>query len=462
MLLALAAFTATGSVHGCECQTATSVPQATCGEAVCASGLECRTVTCAELFELNQRYDVRASDFGVLACWAPGENCAGGGPAVAPAPAPSSLECPDTGGAGGDAPGGGAQGGGQVGGAAEEGSGGAERERDDGGGGGQGGSGSTEGGSGGAVALQEPTTEACLAPNPGDTGNTDLLLKGFGVQAFDMRVERNEQGKVTLTFNAPSETQEVHCALFMCPPVIGPRTSSTLITTFADGGGGSDPDGRSPGELDEWTNLYVDDPDLEREIDNAAQCMLGYRRHLGSTGAFDVADPSIEVKRALPPPPEDAQGSCPTAKDNDATPIVARTRLLAGCWAYSETSLIAATQLSPLQVSEVAAFSPLTTSCGDANAEGRGCDLGPAGTKTTTVLGRCVNGECVGQCLLDSDCDVLASILQPAAMPKNSGAVPLRHARATLPARNVLGPMSRDGGAMTLVSPSSIVPSTHC
>lgn len=293
----------------------------------CPSGLECGSATCAQIRALNSRFTTSGDP-----CWT---GCDGaGGQAAVPV-----LDC---------------------------------------GGGGQ-----------AAAAVNPsppelPTVDACLAPDPRNTGNTDALLVGFGVPSFELRTVRDQQqGTISFLFDAPENTTQVHCGLFACLPAI---TEQEVKAGF---------------EADNDTTV---------EIANAAECMIGFRRILGPSGTFDVADPGIELTTT--DTPESGGGGAACVNAAGASPKPRKTRLLAGCWAYGETKLTAATQLYPLRAAEVGAFRGLTTDCALPDTAGLACDLRVAPSRSTSVLGRCLESECRPQCLLASDCYAYSSAIE--------------------------------------------------
>jgi hypothetical protein len=252
---------------------------------------------------------------------------------------------------------------------------------------------STSSSTGGGPPPGPAYLDACLAPDPRNTGNTDLLVLGFGVAEFDLRRPDEEGESVTFDFNAPEGTTEVHCGLFACPPII------------------------------------EEDVCKIRRIVNTDDCLVGSRRILGREGTFDLADPAIEepepadeaelgtCPRVQPRrvPPTDGKGNvCP--EEGNRLPKRPRTRLLAGCWAYSEQSLTAATQLQPVRVADIGAFAGFTTDCTSEATDGFACDLPVKPGASTSVLGRCSTAEgstpaCVPQCLIDTDCNAYDALL---------------------------------------------------
>ncbi|XXT21751.1 hypothetical protein WME94_09345 [Sorangium sp. So ce429] len=171
----------------------------------------------------------------------------------------------------------------------------------------------------------------CLAIlGPGE--HWRALTNGFDVREFSLEQSAPDGSPALLTWNRSSDALAVTCALFICPPEF-----------------------KRVGEFD--TEPLID-------IANFDQCVLAREIYSiteeeseGGNGRkllFDVAAASRYVPAQTSCPGDVAPGSSLAAEYADRRPKV--THLLAGCWAYDATRVIAATRLLTLLPSQV----PLT------------------------------------------------------------------------------------------------------
>jgi hypothetical protein len=189
-----------------------------------------------------------------------------------------------------------------------------------------------------------------------DGTSSSVLLRGFEVDRFE--IYQLEDG--SFGYDLPRHARLVICALFVCTPLIIPERES----------------GR---------HVMI----------NFDRCVASYAVGSAPKGSFDPsseASTNTELWRAP---------RCP-ARLQDYRPRPYYSQLSVGCWAYGDSSLIAA---SPVLSAEQAALNVAST--GDAiagcvdQADGTDCLLpGPR-----LALGSCVNGSCRERCLKPVDCE---------------------------------------------------------
>lgn len=208
-------------------------------------------------------------------------------------------------------------------------------------------------------AGAEPTV--CTPPRGPHTLST-ALTEGFGVRQMESTLvtvalpaaDGSVRVSAELGWRAPASTTVVTCALFACPPV-------------------------------------VDDG----VIVNYDQCVLARVVSEQSVGSFSLTD----GERALPRP--EASTTCSDGSVAPPNPRQLRpvTELLAGCWAYDDTRLIAATRLRRPAADEIAdAHGDFDLDCASEDAEGRNCVLDDG------TMGGCLREACRRRCLRDADC----------------------------------------------------------
>jgi hypothetical protein len=201
------------------------------------------------------------------------------------------------------------------------------------------------------------------------TGSRRLALQqGFAVGGMPSSVDTAEIPP-RLTWQAPKNARIVACALFSCTP------------SFAHSG-------YSP--TDEVT-LF--------KIDNFEQCVLLF-------GAFPATQPGFILghENAY----QDAYQDAPRCTAPEAGSRVV-TELSAGCWAYDNTSIVAASELHPIRGSLLAGLPGLPP---DAACPVPG---GACYDATADVFGVCLGGACRPRCRSPVDC----SLRDPA--PTTSG-----------------------------------------
>lgn len=181
------------------------------------------------------------------------------------------------------------------------------------------------------------------------------LNTGFEVPVFGLfRVDST--GYAALSWNPPEGTHIVHCALFSCPPVISES---------------------------------VRDDRRFFHIDNYASCVMAAKVYEPGEGVFDLGDASL----AFTPAPRVAPGC------GVSSPRVVHS-LMAGCWAYDKTEIIAATPLEPVSPAETFNFGDRFDLDCSSGVDGRTCTL-PA----QPSLGICTQGVCRRPCVTRQDCE---------------------------------------------------------
>lgn len=228
---------------------------------------------------------------------------------------------------------------------------------------------------GGFVCLEQERSEhGICGPPVGIHTSRAALIDGFEVEEMKGKLETFElptgdaqaegasageaefSGGAELTWEAPEGATVVHCALFVCAPVI-----------------------------------------VDRRIINYEQCVVAEQTSTQSEGAFSLND-----EEHLRPIPARA-GTCgaATAPRVDTAGKFPVTELLAGCWAYDEADLIAATSLGRPAPDEIFNYHGIVVeqcASGDDEYDGSSC-LGEDG-----AFGVCTGGRCARRCLRDDDC----------------------------------------------------------
>lgn len=186
----------------------------------------------------------------------------------------------------------------------------------------------------------------------GSALRTDALLRGWAVPAAPVAKVASDTG-AALAWQAPPGALVARCAVFQCNPVL----------REACGGG--------------------------VRVVNHDRCVVA-ERTMSATEHLELSDPTLAFSAARDPDCARAQRAFPSL-------------LAAGCWFYDETSLVAATELVPLRLAEVAHDAAFTEACGaSADSVLAACEL-PAseggGLGTCTPAGRCAR-----RCMDDCDC----------------------------------------------------------
>ena len=190
---------------------------------------------------------------------------------------------------------------------------------------------------------------------PRGPGGRQSLTLGFEVPSFRLLRLTANGGYAAFTWNPPEDTAIVHCALFACPPVIH-ETVENGLSVF--------------------------------EILNYPECVLASELFEPGEGVFDLADPTIEFDPGAVEGP-----ACGTPAPR------AVHELMAGCWAYDTTRILAATPLEPVSPREVFDYqSRFDLDCA-AKVDGKTCAF-----QDTTRLGICAAGRCHAPCVTQQDC----------------------------------------------------------
>ena len=183
-----------------------------------------------------------------------------------------------------------------------------------------------------------------------------LLNTGFEVPAFGL-FRLQSTSLAAFTWNPPVDTHAVHCALFACPPVV----SET-----------------------------VRDDRPFYQIENFEECVLAAKVYEPGEGVFDLGDASLAFD------PDDAPPDCGTA-----SPRVVH-ELMAGCWAYDTSQIIAASPLEPVSPSETFNYNDQFDLVCTSEATGRTC------ARDGSALGICRGGVCRAPCVTQRDCNAVS------------------------------------------------------
>lgn len=198
------------------------------------------------------------------------------------------------------------------------------------------------------AAPRDASEDFCQLPR--GRSRRDLLLGEFRVSGFHiLRADDEETGVAAFRLDAVPGAKFVHCALFACEPSI-----------------------RESGHYGDQTTY---------EIANAERCVLAHDVVSGSGGLFDLGNPDLALT-------DEAFKGFPAT-------------LYAGCWAYNDVAIIAATSLEPVALGEVANYRKVRDDvCAQ---QGRPCvrDDGSTG-----VCGPKPTFACLEPCISSSDCTV--------------------------------------------------------
>ncbi len=169
-----------------------------------------------------------------------------------------------------------------------------------------------------AKGPDDPEDTQCLLPTDVQQTSLAALLDGFGVEkmtsALMASVDAHE-----LTWKRPEAAKIVTCALFACPPAF----------RVAHG--------------DEWLAPSVNRNAIE--IANYDRCVIAAEVSTSPEGAFNLRTRENSYAPSDAPP----RGPDCKSRDGRCAPI---TELLAGCWAYDDTRVIAATRLAAIDIGE--------------------------------------------------------------------------------------------------------------
>jgi hypothetical protein len=204
------------------------------------------------------------------------------------------------------------------------------------------------------------------------------LTAGFTNIGRFRLVEGVTEGKATPVFQweVPKDAWTVVCALFGCLPEVEGRNGGPERIVNYD-------------ECVIAEDIYRLDPDAPESTPFSV---------LGDTGNGFVS-------------PGDAR--CASLDDRPASQVRKLTALAVGCWAYSDTKLIAATRLAHLTPGDTGSYNaqiPKTARCG--------ADFTPCYESEKSFFGTCHDGVCQPRCTEDADC---LPQLTPGMTPAGSG-----------------------------------------
>jgi uncharacterized membrane protein YgcG len=211
----------------------------------------------------------------------------------------------------------------------------------------------------------------------GVTSVESLLTNGFGVEDLALNKTKPPDGTVEISWSGlPAETEAVACAIFGCPPIIGPGSQADLT------------DNPLPAILN-WNQcvLYAASYD---PADNAFPLgLIGDGHEIGATDAGTACD-------AAPVPIAD-----------EHPPI---TTLAVGCWAYGTAGIVQASRLLDLRPEELRPDNGFVkASCGDGSEpgalDGWSCVVQGLPAGDARVFGTCHGNVCLRRCVASWECD---------------------------------------------------------
>lgn len=224
----------------------------------------------------------------------------------------------------------------------------------------------------------------CVIPTEVLQTSRSALLDGFAVSEMSAKLLKDNE--LALAWTRPEDAKLVHCVLLSCPPAF--RVPYTQAEA---------------GEDTQWLTPVEGDQVV---IANYERCVLASATSTQPAGSFN-----LQEKDNLYTPGGLVAVEPEACKGYGCAPI---TELFAGCWAYDNTRLVAATRLFPIDISQQIfnyheAFAPGKDCTSDENF--RMCLVDPVNAKRPGV---CVckptdpeSLECTGSCMLPclSDCD---------------------------------------------------------
>jgi len=205
------------------------------------------------------------------------------------------------------------------------------------------------------TVCQGGKTNTCAWGPAGEA--TSALVRGFNTRTMDLdRVP----GTLRLLWTTPSRALFVTCAIFTCAPVLGKRAQVT-----------------------ESDHRPTDEPYIT--ILNANACVLELETSDNSRSSVTMTGKQTQVLAK----------SCTATASEDRV----FERLTAGCWAYDETSIIAASELIPIEPTDFPTNNaiPRDASCTQ--------EYDICYEPTHRFFGACVGASCSPRCTSRSDCE---------------------------------------------------------
>ena len=204
------------------------------------------------------------------------------------------------------------------------------------------------------------------------------LTAGFTNIGRFRLVEGVTEGKATPVFQweVPKDAWTVVCALFGCLPEV-------------------DSHGGGPERIANYDECVIAEDIYRLDLDAPESTPFSV---LGDTGNGFVS-------------PGDAR--CGALDDRPPSQVRKLTALAVGCWAYSDTKLIAATRLAHLTPGDTGSYNgqvPKTAQCG--------ADFTPCYESEKNFFGTCHDGACQPRCTVDADC---LPQLAPGMTPAGTG-----------------------------------------
>lgn len=209
-----------------------------------------------------------------------------------------------------------------------------------------------------------PTGTTCHTPGLGwcvavdERQDVELaLIAGFGVEELDLQFELSASTAL-VSWEGPARTGVVRCALFGCVPEV--------VTVSGD----------------------QDADDSRATILNYDKCVLAETTGTGPNGTFDLTP-------GVPALVSSQHGTLVCADGPYAGLRRHLSDLMVGCWAYDETSLIAASRLAPLEPAGLDDLEQTIPSNADCPRDFDDCY-----DPMTRAFGTCYLGSCRERCVV--------------------------------------------------------------
>jgi hypothetical protein len=207
--------------------------------------------------------------------------------------------------------------------------------------------------------LDDVKTDDCRwRPPPIAPIDKLALINGFVMPPMDMHVEPSPVPAFAWT--PPPSAMFVACALFTCQPEVDRDLPN-------------DEAGSQTGPS---------------RIANAGACVLMLEATTASPAWLPIGERALQIDDACTP-------------ERSFDRVIAF--VAAGCWAYNETAVIAASRLVPLRPADLAGAAPEVPVGADCRRDGDACyDDGHA----HPFFGACLGGTCQPRCVTAEDCEV--------------------------------------------------------
>lgn len=174
-------------------------------------------------------------------------------------------------------------------------------------------------------AKSDEASGSCTVPKDALQTSRAALLDGFGVG--EMVASLRTDGALELAWERPAGARFVNCVLLACPPAF-----------------------RVPLPSGGWAR--PEDPSLV-QIANYDRCVLASDLSSQAEGSLNLRERDNEYTVSGPLAGLVSKANAEKCKGYGCAPI---TELLAGCWAYDDTRIVAATRLFAIDIGETPPF----------------------------------------------------------------------------------------------------------